>query len=727
MDGMESSPSQDQLKVEKDRVTKFNDALDNRLRDLEDDHKRMARMRSYARGGGQDAVDAEEMDLIDTDGLADKDDQQRPNLIHSTQMSLMPGIAARNPKFLIKPIESTAPQVYELMAALAKTCEIALNLWFKRGRFKKKLRRNCLSTFTTAVGWLKVAYQRNMAEDPLIRARLDDTQNNINEFKQLAREVNDPDASITEDDRLVKLAELQEQAQVLKEQLEIVIAEGFVFDRIRSEYVIVSSNVEELDDYRDADWIADLSFHRVRDLRATFGLEGEEWDAELKRAKVWSAGSDGVIAQRAPNNNQTEDADDDGNPLVCVVERWDRKRQTVFTWIHGGSRWLREPWHPKAQGRQWFPYFPLMFNEVDGDLFPQSDVGLLITLVDEFWETRTALRQHRLRAIPGLIGKRGDITERDAKAINNRKTGELTLIDGSDDITKPADASFSEIRYPPVDPGLYDTTPILQDYDTISGLQDAARGSAIRAKTATEAAIMEQGKTTRQSDRQDMVEDYAEDIAAFVLQMALLRVPHEKIVRMCGPGAVWPQPVAMPFAPLPGQQPPEPMFILADPKTGMQVPIKREDIFDLLNLEIEVGSTGKPEQEKEQSQWMQMLPVLSQQLDQIAMMRAQGLFDLAEAKKRLLQELVNRLDQRLNVESFLPPIPGMMAPGVPAGPPGMMPPGPGGPGGLAAVPPAPGGPAMQTPGDQPPTNLGAQGTGDQPTPPAGPQPPRSLQ
>jgi hypothetical protein len=82
--------------------------------------------------------------------------------------------------------------------------------------------------------------------------------------------------------------------------------------------------------------------------------------------------------------------------------------------------------------------------------------------------------------------------------------------------------------------------------------------------------------------------------------------------------------------------------------------LTKDQVFDMVQVEIRAGSTGKPNQNKEREQWGQMLPQIQQSVQQIMELRQGGQNDMAETVMKLLEETLRRFDERIDIESFLP-------------------------------------------------------------------------
>ena len=97
---------------------------------------------------------------------------------------------------------------------------------------------------------------------------------------------------------------------------------------------------------------------------------------------------------------------------------------------------------------------------------------------------------------------------KDLKSFAIAELGEITVINAAG---RPVNEVFQAAEPPPFNPQVYDTTNIRTDIEWMSGLGDAQRGGVLRAKTATEANIQQQGLTARLDEKRDALEDWLVD------------------------------------------------------------------------------------------------------------------------------------------------------------------------------------------------------------------------
>ncbi len=251
-------------------------------------------------------------------------------------------------------------------------------------------------------------------------------------------------------------------------------------------------------------------------------------------------------------------------------------------------------------------------------------------LVREYNESRDDFVQDRRDSLPlNIVRKGGSLTDDDVKRLRNRRANSaeganIFMVEGvggqaiSNDIWSGQLASIK--------PENYDTQPARGDIEQILGGGDAARGSVLKAKTATEAEILSQGLRGRSAERQDTMEDLLSELGSAALQICLRKLSPAEVERIAGPdgAASWPTMTA-------------------------------SEIFKNVTVDVRGGSTGKPDKLQDQDRWTKMLPVIKETIQQVSELRANGQGALAQALIELTRETLRRFDERLDLEQFLPP------------------------------------------------------------------------
>lgn len=526
----------------------------------------------------------------------------RVNILKSRLDIIQPAVYAKNPEIAVIPDEQVSPD-YGAVSAFAETLESVLNKVFVHdAQLKKRGKAAVRAALTTTTGWVKIIYQREYETDPVMQNRIQDTQDNIARIRHLAEDSEDGGEGAQ-----AAIAELEQQLRALEQQAEVVASEGIVIDNVPSEdLLILDDSISSIDDYANASAIAHRVFMDEEKYEITFGRECP------KSARRYSSSKDADSAASLSA----------GNRLVCLWEIWDRDSQTVYTLADGAKEWSRDPYTPPFLGEQFYPFFPLQFERIDGVMVPKSVAEGMVELQDEYNRSHTQFAEHRRESLPTRVyNKNSGMTDGELSAIQNRRANDLIGL--SADPTSPLGNQISVLSDPPINPAVYDTSHIMRGFELVSGAQDAAAGSVSTAKTATEAEIMAQGASTRTSERLDTLEDWLTDMAVYSAQLLLQALTPEQARQIAGDSAVWPQ-------------------------------MTREEAFRQVRVTIRAGSTAKPNKMRERDQWAMFAQQLTQGIIQIAQFRQQGMTDIAEALRKILDESLKRFDERLTVDAFLP-------------------------------------------------------------------------
>ena len=529
----------------------------------------------------------------------------RTNLIFSTLATLIPYIYAKNPDISVSPSESVEQGKYKAIRAFSKTLEVVLRRCvIVDGKLKKRAKSTIRSVLTTGVGWIKAAYQREYRKDPIIQGRIADAQDNIARIEILVKKMKDNGENSSNHD--AHRAELQQQMAALEQQVEVKAAEGMVYDRVLTEDIFVlDDSIKDFDNYLQADAISHRVWFKESKYEDTFGKKPPT-DATTYKQPKDDDGSSG-----------TEKYD----KWYAVHEIWDRTSQTVFTKCEGSLTWCREPYQPQS-GERWYPFFGLAYNLVDGQFEPLPDTILYKELQFEYNLTRTNFAEHRKEHLPGFaFRKGGGLTEGDVDRLINRKINEAIPVEG--DPNRPISDDLMELGGSNIDPLVYDVSPIQRDLDLMAGLTDASRSVLTTAKTLGEAEILRESMMSRTAERQDINEDWMQEICQFTAEILIQELTIQQVQRISGPGASWPQ-------------------------------MTKEEIFDMVRIDIRAGSTGKPNKEKERQQWIEFMPTFQEMALKVIEMRQAGNTDLANAMTEMMKETLRRFDERLDIDTFIP-------------------------------------------------------------------------
>lgn len=544
-------------------------------------------------------------------GIDEQGKQLRTNLYFSELKTMLPQVYAKDPEYAVSPTPGVPDDQLAAFKLFCEAAEVLLTQYLVKGaKLKKRAKRSLIAAYTTSVGWWKLAWQEDRNVDPLLTDQMKDIQDNIQHLESLKRDLADPQAGSDED---LKLAQLQQQLAGLQSQSELKVARGLVLDFVLSEdVIIVDASVRELADYERAAAIAHRVWLTKDAFKDRFGYACSKGKAYIEKPGVG-------MEQSGANVDKTAD-------LLCVYEVWDQTSNRVFTVCDGEEGFVRQPQSPEWTSKRWYPFFGLYFNEIDGSFYPLADVTLIEPLVKEYNENRDDFVRDRKEALPlVVVRKGGSLTEADVERIRTRQGGDTILVEGvggqplTNDIWSGALATLN--------PDNYSTQPARADIEQIAGGGgDAARGTVMKAKTATEAEILNQGMRSRSSERQDTMEDLLSEVGTSALQILLRKLTPEEVLEACGPklAASWPA-------------------------------MSPEQIFTRMTVDVRGGSTGKPNALQEQDRWTKMLPVIKETVQQVSELRQSGQDQLADALVALARETLRRFDERIDIETYLPP------------------------------------------------------------------------
>ena len=549
----------------------------------------------------------------------------RANLIHAHIRKTVNQIYARNPKFSIRPTETISQIGVKKMRLFGKTAEIVLNRVFDDADLKRRAKACLRSAKTTGIGWAKVYYQTDIEPNPIIRNKIMDSNAQLEQLEYLKKQSSDPSEVVAKERAILELKQFKSQ---LEKEEHIVVSEGLVIDVVDPTNMVLDlSTVQNFDDYLQIPFLAERIVMSVADAKKRWG----KLPVGTKEFKLKS--SDAVDF----NKEQI----DEHATLVHIWEIHDKENRLIHYMADGGTDFLQPPLEPKFVSEQWYPYVPLALNIVDGQFLPMSDVFLLRELQDEHNSARTRFAHHRDISIPHWVSRRGDVSDMDAKALENALPGENVRIDGP--AGQPIRNSIDVFSPPPIDPSVYTTDHTERDFERVVGGGEVTQPKNNRSRTLGEAQLLGQEQQTQSAADTDEIEDWFEKVAKHTLELLLQALTPEQVSEMAGPSA----------EPEIDQQTGEPTGEMRDGSVWPQ--LMKEQIFNLLTINIQAGSSGKPNKDKETQTWVQfLLPKLSEAIQAIAQLRESGQNDLAEAMIIVAQETLRRLDERFDVHEFLP-------------------------------------------------------------------------
>jgi hypothetical protein len=580
------------------------------------------------------------------------------NLIGAFIDILVALLYARDPDVSV----SKSPQVddagTENMDKFALTLQIVIShLWLK-GKLKKAGRKGVRSVLSNSEGWFKVLMISERRPNAEIETALNDARELSDRLQAQQKLLEDPDEA-DPDTRALQIDEQEALIEALESKLELAVNKMLVIDFIKTENMQVSTDVECISDYLEANWIGNEMYVDKKEALTMFpDLDPEQLKLakkyyqsqpkELTTRDIDNVLPQGMLTAESAQAFTTSTSETESLPFLRVVERWYRTDRHIRTAIDGVKVWAKQPFMPPYPTSRFYPYFFFAFYEVDGQRHAQSLSWRLYKLQDEYSATRSNFRIARERAIPNTMVNGTQLDSVQLQKIAESKLQEFVAITPADPDTPIANL-FAAKPVSAIDPRLYDPTYILSDMERISGVQEALSAAISgpgNPKTATEANIQQSGTNARTTSDRDCLEWMLTDLAQYTAELALQALTVQDVQRIAGKAAFWLGP---------------------DPQSG-NPGMSIEDLFTLVEVKIAAGTTGKPTAQHDQQAWATILPLIRELIGQIEQALATGNIPLANALTELIKETMLRLGDESDVDRFIPRIPPPGSPGAGAPP-----------------------------------------------------------
>jgi hypothetical protein len=531
----------------------------------------------------------------------------------------------------------------------ARTLELVISLLWKKAPLRVPLKQQVRGTLTASTGWLKANLLTEKVPQPEVEKALNDAIEKKEQIKAQKELIDDPVDPMSEEEEDTEEAELDAMIESSKSKLEKSIRKEFVIEYVPAQNVQMSLDVARDEDYLNADWI-DFELYvpkvdtcsRFNDLKEEDLLEAKLYyqrqDPDRAGQPLDNSESQSEISSESAELYSTSQPGDEDVAFVKSIERWCRTDGFIYTWVEGVKKWAKEPFQPNYSTSRFYPCFRLAFFDVDGQRHAQSIPYRISKLQDEYSCARSNYRLARERSIPGILFDATNIPDTEAEKIAKGKSQELIAIKPIDP-TKPFSQSFAPKPTAPIDPRVFDTTPILADINRITGVQEALQGAVSGPKTATEAQLEQMGMNARTTSDRDTLEWMLTDLACYTGECAIQGLKTDDVMAMVGSSAMWPEGIGA------------------------------DALRRLVNITIEAGSTGKPRKQSDQAAWGTVLPLIEKEIGAIVQARETGNVPLAKALEELVKETMRRMGDESDVERFIPQV----QPKPPGPPPAPMP------------------------------------------------------
>lgn len=474
--------------------------------------------------------------------------------------------------------------------------------------FKAMMKLVVRRAVTTGVGYVKIGFQRVMEAAPEIEARIADATQRMATLERLLADIADGEVT---DEHAKEKETLRLLMQDLQKQAEIVVREGLIFDYPTSVSIIPDRKVQQLREFLGADYVTQEYVLSPDEVKEIYGVDiGDQFRA-YRPGTTEDPTVSPIVGDYDPNTDRwsydayDQDKDNYKNRVAIVWETYCRKDGLVYVTCDGYRDFLREPAAPEIWTERFYPWFPLVLNECDHPVkvFPPSDVALIRDAQKEYNRLRESLREHRIANRPATVVGGGLLSEDDVAKLVERPSNALIELSGLQP-GQSVEQLLQPLRGPGLDPNLYEVNGIFDDVLRTVGVQEANLG-AVGGGTATESSIAESSRQSSLASNVDDLDDMLTQIARAAGQILLAEVSIETVKEVVGPGAMWPE-------------------------------LTRDELAKEIYLEIEAGSTGKPNQAQEIQNFERLAPIL---------MQIPGI-----TPEMLAKEALRRLDDRLELD-----------------------------------------------------------------------------
>lgn len=467
---------------------------------------------------------------------------------------------------LVQEVQAAAAEM-AMTDKLAQTVELLWKYYTgeQGGGFKEQMKLLVRRAKIHGVGYVKLAFQRELQPRPEMAAGIDDATSQLTTLDVLQSRLSRPldDGGVSPESADAEAAALINQQ--LMNQQEIVVREGPIFDFPSGCDIIPSRKLRHLKTFTGAPHVTHEFHKTAAEIERIYGVD--------VRGKGKAYNTERVKQSDGAHTDET---------LYCVWEVQHKEAGQFLTICDGYYDFLREPAEPDTRIERFWTIFPLVFNEVEHKKkpFPPSDVWLLRHTQQSYNVTEESLREHRQANRPGWVTGKGKLSKGDKDKLSTRNAHDVTELQGLQAGMKVEDL-LQRLPTNPIDPALYDTRRNFEHVLRTVGAQEANLGGTSSA-TATESSIAEQSRSASLADNVDDLDDLLTALAKSFGQLCLLEVSKETVQQIVGPGAVWPD-----------------------------LPQSREEAARDILLEIKAGSSGRPNKAADLANLERAWPVIS--------------------------------------------------------------------------------------------------------------------
>lgn len=460
----------------------------------------------------------------------------------------------------------------ESMERTARTLEFLMNQQIQQQQppFKQEMKQLIRRVETNYAGYVKIGYQRVEKVSPETQMRLNDLTTRLATLEATYDTLEDGKADNIERER----ESLRIQIKTLQETPAVITREGLTVNFPRTTALIIDGNCTQLKGFVGARWIAEEYHLTAGTIKKIYKKDVKNKGCAYQRSMLTE---ETPWLNKKRENNSLSDWDD----TYCVWEVYNLDDGSVFTICEGYDEYLLEPTAPDVLLEQFYPYYVLSFNDIEDStsIYGVSTARLIKHQQQEINRQKESLRQHRINSKPQYATVQGSMTEQDRRNMETAPAfGVIELAALAEG--QSVDQLFQQIKKHPIDPNMYDSNSTVSDIRLITRRSDARLGGVSKA-SATADSIAEDSRIGEDKSKGDEVDDLLTAFARDAGAILMMNMSKEQVVKIVGPGATWPDS--------------DPTLLLQD-----------------LYLDVEAGSTGKPNQALEVANFQRLFPILLQ-------------------------------------------------------------------------------------------------------------------
>lgn len=429
-----------------------------------------------------------------------------------------------------------------MLDRIGKTLEIVFHYSLDEPipKFKTQAKQLVRRALTCGVGYVQLSYQRIMEAVPEVDAKLKDVSDRLAQMERIAADLADGQIQTPS----AEVEQLRLMVEQLQAEREVMVREGLIFDFPKPWQIIVDPECTQLKGFVGAGWVAReylYSPERVQEI----------WNVDVSKTHqaYTQDGNKGDKRKRNTDNYAT------------VWQIWDLRARIMYVVCDGHPDFLYSG-QPDVDLEQFHQLFVLSFNDVedDDDIYPPSDVELMMPMQLEYNRSREGLRQHRIAGRPAWAARKGAFGDEDKQILATHASHELI------DVNLREGEKIADVLQPkptiPIDEALYNTDYLFTDILRTGGDAEPNFGGTSGA-TATESTIAENNRASGLQSNVDDLDELFTEIARACGQILLKEMSPQTAMEIAGEGAMWPE-------------------------------LDRTTIMRELQLEIKAGSSGRP-------------------------------------------------------------------------------------------------------------------------------------